>query len=433
MDSNFTYARKRDLLAAELGRAPGSGAPLALNKTTSNLFRARREAPRCTIDVRSFRAVIAIHPSTRTADVEGMTTYETAVRETLRYGLLPAVSPQLKTITVGGAVSGVGIESSSFRHGLVHETIEEMEILLSQGEVIRCSPSENADLYYGFPNSYGTLGYALRLRIRLIEAAPYVKLIHTRFSDASEYFPALQAACERPDIDFVDGTAFAPDELFLTTGQFAREARHTSNYRYLRSIREKQTDYLTTADYIWRWDTDWFWCSKQFHAQNPVVRLLATPRLLNSRTYQRLMRAGWRLLPNGSGTESVIQDVDIPVDRAVRFLEFLFAEIGIRPVWICPFRSLQVFPLYAFEPGGVYVNFGFWDVIPSAREPGYYNRRVEQMALELAGKKGLYSTSWYDSETFWHIYNGPAYWVLKDKFDPEHRLRDLYEKCVERR
>ena len=104
-----------------------------------------------------------------TADVEGMITYEALVDETLRYGLLPAVVPQLKTITVGGAVSGLGIESSSFKFGLVHETIEEMEILLGNRRLVTCS-CRNPDLFFGFPNSYGTLGYALRLTVRLIPA-----------------------------------------------------------------------------------------------------------------------------------------------------------------------------------------------------------------------------------------------------------------------
>ena len=36
---------------------------------------------------------------------------------------MPAVVPQLKSITLGGAVAGVGIEATSFRYGLVHDTI----------------------------------------------------------------------------------------------------------------------------------------------------------------------------------------------------------------------------------------------------------------------------------------------------------------------
>ena len=62
----------------------------------------------------------------RTADVLGMTTYEHLVDATLPHGLMPLVVPQLKTITLGGAVTGLGIESSSFREGLPHESVLEM-------------------------------------------------------------------------------------------------------------------------------------------------------------------------------------------------------------------------------------------------------------------------------------------------------------------
>ena len=42
-----------------------------------------------------------------------------------------------------------------------------MDILTGAGEIVTASPHENADLFRAFPNSYGTLGYAVRLRIEL--------------------------------------------------------------------------------------------------------------------------------------------------------------------------------------------------------------------------------------------------------------------------
>ena len=38
-----------------------------------------------------------------------MTTYEDLADATLGHGLMPKVVPQLKTITLGGAVTGLGI------------------------------------------------------------------------------------------------------------------------------------------------------------------------------------------------------------------------------------------------------------------------------------------------------------------------------------
>ena len=51
---------------------------------------------------------LRIDPQRMTADVEGMITYEALVDETLRYGLLPAVVPQLKTITAGRRGQRIG-------------------------------------------------------------------------------------------------------------------------------------------------------------------------------------------------------------------------------------------------------------------------------------------------------------------------------------
>ena len=60
------------------------------------------------------------------------------------------------------------------------------------------------------------------------------------------------------------------------------------------------------------------------------------------------------------------------------------------------------------------------------------NRRVEQVVTELDGRKSLYSTAFYDRETFWSIYGGDEYSRLKSLYDPQRRLRGLYEKVVER-
>ena len=65
-----------------------------------------------------------------------MTPYEKMVDAMLAYGVMPAVVPQLKSITIGGAAAGVGIEATSFRYGLVHETLQELEILLPGGRVV---------------------------------------------------------------------------------------------------------------------------------------------------------------------------------------------------------------------------------------------------------------------------------------------------------
>lgn len=415
-----------EALQEAVARAAAEGAKVRLRKDTSNLFRARTPDIAVELDVRQCNRVIRIDPGRRLAEVEGMLTYEDFVAATLPYELAPAVVPELKTITVGGAVAGLGVESSSLHYGLAHETVEAMDLLLGDGSIAGCSRDANSDLFFGFPNSYGSLGYALRLTVRLIPAAPYVRLTHRLFRDPRGFFAALL----RSEADYTDGTVFAPNEMYVTEGWFAAAAPYTSDYTgrriYYRSILERREDFLTARDYLWRWDTDWFWCSRQFHLQNPLLRWLARRRL-GSRHYQRWMRLAARWLPDTGRRESVIQDVQIPRRRAAGFFEFLMREVPILPVWVCPFRtSADRWPLTALEPGHDYVNFGFWDVVAAQGPPGFLNRRIERRVREEGGTKGLYAASFYEETEFWSLYDRQAYLQLKARADPRGVFRDLY-------
>ena len=440
---------------AEIERAyaaipPGSRVRLA--KSTSNLFRFRDGSPVAGLDVSKFGAVISISPADRTAVVGGMTTYEDLVTATLRHGLMPLVVPQLKTITLGGAVSGLGIESSSLRSGMPHESVKAMEILTGAGQVVIATPdNEHADLFRGFPNSYGTLGYTLSLTIELEPVKPFVHLRHFKFTDPAECFAAVatiaaEGSYDGHTADFVDGTAFSPDEMYLTIGAFSDSAPWLSDYTreriYYQSIRGPKEDFLTISDYLWRWDTDWFWCSRPFGVQGPVVRRLWPRKYRRSDVYRKLVALDRKYgvtarLDQRRGRpehEAVIQDVEIPVGKSATFLNYFLSDVGMSPVWLCPLRlrGELTWPLYPMKPGQVYVNFGFWGTValPAGQADGYFNRRVEDKVTELGGHKGLYSSSFYDPEEFWARYNGPEYAELKRAYDPQGRLADLYDKCV---
>jgi len=376
-----------------------------------------------------------------------MIPYEALVGACLAQGVMPAVVPQLKTITLGGAVAGVGIESSSHRHGLVHDTMLELEVLLGDGRIVTATAdNEHADLFFGFPNSYGTLGYALRVKAKTIPVKPFVRLQHVGFSSPASFFSSLENALKAQEADFIDGTIFDEKRLYLTLGRFADSAPYTSDYTfekiYYRSIPEKREDYLSIHDYLWRWDTDWFWCSKNVFAQNAFLRKFVYGKeRLGSRTYTKIMRWNSRAGVTkkiervlGLHSESVIQDVDIPLARAAEFFEFYAREIALWPQWVCPigFTSQKKnFTLYPRE-NDWYVNFGFWDVkrTREAHPRGYFNRLIEEKVAALGGIKSLYSDSYFPEPDFRAAYGGGAYDALKRKYDPGGAFPGLYAKCV---
>lgn len=438
-----------------------TGTPVRLAKRTSNLFRPRAARTTPGLDVSAFDGVLEVDPVTRTAEVLGMTTYEHLVAATLPYGLMPMCVPQLRTITLGGAVTGLGIESASFRHGTPHESVLEMDILTGAGEVVTATPdNEYRDLFYGFPNSYGSLGYALRLRIELEETKPFVHLRHLRYDSATAMAEAISSLVEvgshegRP-IHFLDGTVFSASEQYLTIGTMVDElpvglspSDYTGMGIYYRSIPQRTEDALTIHDYLWRWDTDWFWCSRAFGAQKPAIRRLWPKSKLRSDVYWKLVAFDRRHDVSGKlarlqgkpQREPVVQDIEVPVEALADFLEFFHRDVGIEPVWVCPMRQRDPaarWPLYEFDPRVTYVNVGFWSTVPLPEgvhpEDGRVNRLIEAKVTDLDGRKSLYSTAFYDRDSFWSIYGGDEYSRLKDKFDPQGRLLGLYEKVVERR
>jgi FAD/FMN-containing dehydrogenase len=381
-----------------------------------------------------------------------MCAYERLVEATLPLGRIPLVVPQLRTITLGGAVTGLGIEATSFRSGLPHESVLEMDVLTGSGEVVTTRPGD--DLFRTFPNSYGSLGYATRLRIELERVPARVELEHLRCGDAAAAVEVVAEVVHTGSyggrrVDGLDGVAFAPGEVVLTLARWTDDPGPTSDYTggrvYYRSVEEGGRDLLTMHDYLWRWDTDWFWCSRAFGAQHPVVRRLWPRRWKRSDVYWRLVALDrrWGIadrLDRRAGrpqAERVVQDVEVPLDRLAEFLSWFDAEVGMRPVWLCPLRlrSGVTWPTYPLAPATTYVNVGFWGSVPVGPEAPQAptNRAIEARVHELGGHKSLYSEAFYDRATFDDLYDGANLAMVKKQTDPDDRLTGLHDKVVGRR
>ncbi|MEU8894969.1 FAD-binding oxidoreductase [Nocardia sp. NPDC048505] len=447
-------------------RAIPADANVRLAKKTSNLFRARAKNPAPGLDVSGLGKVIQVDPEARTADVAGMTTYEELVAATLPYGLAPLVVPQLKTITLGGAVTGLGIESTSFRNGLPHESVLEMDVLTGAGEILTATPgNEHADLFRGFPNSYGTLGYTVRLKIELEPVQPFVALRHLRFRDLRELEQTLaRIVTERSHdgerVDYLDGVVFTAEESYLTLGRQTEEPGPVSDYTdmdiYYRSIQHDgpavKRDRLTIHDYLWRWDTDWFWCSRAFGTQNPRIRRFWPKRYRRSSFYWKLIALDHKYhigdkmeaRQGNPPRERVVQDIEVPIERTADFVEWFLQDIPIEPLWLCPLRlrdaapagsTARPWPLYPLEPNRTYVNVGFWSAVPTVpgQPEGAANRAIEQKVTEFDGHKSLYSDAYYGKDEFAALYGGELYTELKKRYDPDQRLLDLYSKAVQRK
>lgn len=450
------HAAKLGTVRAQIAAAGGS---FALRKrTASNLFRyqpRQRDASRARIDLGVFNEVIALDAEARLLEVEGLATFESIVDYTLPRGFVPLVTPELKHITLGGASVGIGIESTCHRFGFVHDMLVEAEVLLPDGRiVVATADNEYSDLFAALGNSYGTLGYILRAKIRLMPAKPYVRLDTTEYAEAAPFLDALRQGAGDASVDFVESLMYAgapergePDRLLAILSRFDdRPEPGRAPQDILRKgvfyklVSQPGTIWLTTKDYLFRYDPEWFWNIPETWPYR-LLRRFAPNALRHSGFYKRWLHLQEKLgIEQDDGKELLIQDWEVPWDKAEEMLTYAMRNVDLsgKPWLSVAIRTPSAPTLYPLRPGELYFNLGCYCRVYK-RRPGaaegevekyWATRLLDNKCLELGGLKMLYSTSFMDETAFDALYNGEGQRALKAKYDPQGRFPTLYEKCV---
>lgn len=381
------------------------------------------------IDISDLNAIISVDPSARLCVAESGVTFVDLVAATLRHGLVPIIVPELKTITIGGAVSGCSLESMSWKYGGFHDTCVEFEVVTARGDVVVARPdNEHSLLFQMMQGSFGTLGLLCKLTFRLVPAKPFVKIVYERHCQLPDYLGAISGHCESEDLDFMDGFVHSMGALVLATGRFVDEAPYTSRYDwtkvYYRSTRTRDEDYLRVPDYYFRYD----------HGVTGVHPKSFTGRLLLGKLFgsTELLRAADRfhgLLTGGRVPFTL--DVFIPYSKVSRFLEWYAGAFNHFPLWCVPYRPRHRYEwlskrFYEAAPDPLFLDFAIYDFRPGDQR--HYHRLMEEKLFELGGLKTLISSNYYTEEEFWTIWNRPNYARVKAVTDPDNIFRDLYVK-----
>jgi FAD/FMN-containing dehydrogenase len=425
------HAAKVDRIAAQL-RAQPAGKPVSLRKKAAphqvpkgGDLRRRDEK----IDISDLTAILEIDPVARTCTAESGVTFVDLVAATLKHGLVPIVVPELKTITIGGAVSGCSIESMSFRYGGFHDTCLEYEVITAKGEVLSCTAdNEHALVFQMVHGSFGTLGILSKLKFRLVPAKPYVHVEYETHHTLEDYRASIQRHFEQQDIDFMDGIIHAPDKLVLCCGRFVDRAPYTNRYDwvkvYYQSTGTRAEDYLATPDYFFRYDRG----VTNVHPKSLVGRVLLG-KLMSSSQVLRIADKANFLFKTEKPT--VILDVFLPFSKAPEFMAWWQTEFGFFPLWCVPYRRVRDYEwldnsFYAGLQDQLFLDLAIYGM--QQKDERNVHRMIEEKLRELGGMKTLISHNYYSRDEFWSIWNKPNYDRVKLKTDPENLFRDLYTK-----
>lgn len=120
----------------------------------------------CNVYLNDVCDVLEIDEVNRWVRVEPMVTMGQLTAAINPLGWTIPVVPELDDLTIGGLISGVGVESSSHRHGLFQHICLEFEVVLADGSVVECSREKHPELFANIPWSHGTLGFLVGAKIR---------------------------------------------------------------------------------------------------------------------------------------------------------------------------------------------------------------------------------------------------------------------------
>ncbi len=412
---------------------------------------------------------------------EAGVTMEQLSQWTLSRGLIPSVVPEFKGITVGGAIMGAALESSSFREGQFNDCCSRFELLLGNGQIVQASANEHSELFYGVSGSYGSIASISSARIRLVPAKAIVRLSYHLLDDYAELASKIDALTQQNPC-YLDGVVLDSKRTVLITGYTisADEVPRGTNIRnfnaywkpwFIQHVIEKvadkelSDDFLPIYDYLFRFDRAAFWMGQFCTNWRSFTRFATRYNLSSPKLGQSLKNAeaitpptvtpsllfrltcGWLLSSSGLykalhriPTETLaqrylVQDFYVPTTKLDHFLQYVAKEVQIQPLWLCPMKGTRtpqfLSPHYSKEsrsPLPDFVNVGVYGSPKSNKSVPAITRELEALVHKLDGRKMLYALSYVPEEEFWQTYDRAAYNWLREISGAKSIFRDVYAK-----
>lgn len=431
---------------------------------TSGEFSLKRKASCCSrsyayksgktpIDLSALTNILEINTKEKYVVVEPMVTMEALTRATLAHELTIAVTPEFRQMTIGGAIQGLGGESSSFKFGLIDECVLEYELVLADGTLITASKDgDHADLFHALTGSYGSLAVITKIKLRLQDAAKYVRIVYERVQSITEVYAAFKQAMSGDiDFDFIECVAIAKNDFRIARGYKTNHISlknylfHRCSLKYFWSpwyynhLAEKTAEtgyeeYMSYEDFLFRWDRGGFWLGLILlqiigRYQHSLFNRLFFGKLLQCESLYKMLD---RLPLQGREQAFLMQDLLVPGNETETFFNFLDNLVGIYPLWFIPIKPPQAKKIFSLphDADEMYVDFGLWGFQRSTNSISV-NREIELFLQKHQGRKWLWNQSYFKRHEFWQTYDNIHYQQLREKYKAENRLVDIYEKVTE--
>ncbi|XP_022169098.1 delta(24)-sterol reductase-like isoform X1 [Myzus persicae] len=391
--------------------------------------------------------IVSINAKNQTVRVEPGITMGRLIPILIESGWTVPVALDMEDLTIGGLVMGIGLESSSHKFGLFHETCTRYELITANGDLIICSKSVNADIFESVPYSYGTLGFLTAVDIKLIPAKKYVKLKYRPIRTLEKMESRL--IVETSDLehnDFVELLIYNKDEGVLMTGKMTDGNRDTEKYvnrigRFYKPWFFKHVEsflitwkigeeYIPLKDYYFRHNKSLFWEIQDIipFGNHPVFRYLlgwlmpakvALLKLTQTDTIKQLY-----------AKHHCIDDFILPISCLKKSVQKFHTMLNIYPIWVCP-AVLRPGKGLMHSPATVdnmYIDIGLYGEPKVIEYNSTIVRDIEIFVLKLKGFKMMYVGTYLNIHEFKTMFDHRLYDRVRHHLGCESNFPEVYDK-----
>jgi FAD/FMN-containing dehydrogenase len=383
------------------------------------------------LDMRKLDHVLALDVAKRSVLVEAGITWHKLQAAIDAHGLAVSIMQTYANFSVGGALS-VNAHGRYIGGGPVIHSVQEIELVLADGRLVRASPHENSELFYGAIGGYGGIGVIVSARLALAENTRIERnVVGMPLSAYPAFFAANLRNSRRavfhnadlypPAYDYVRAQTWSTTDRLLTDrAHFIQPALPSRTARMLlywltdlplgHSVRRYVYDPLLYARdaVVWR----------NHEASYDVSELEPASRRDSTYVLQEYFVPTTRL------AEFVPKLRDVLTRHAVRAVNISIRHARADPGSLLAWARTEVFCFVLYYKQGT--------SLAARHEVGVWTREAIDAVLSVSG---TYYLPYQPHATLAQLRRGypnfDAYVALKNRVDPHYRFRNkLWDKYL---
>jgi Delta24-sterol reductase len=356
------------------------------------------------------------------------------------------ILPELDDLTVGGLVSGTGIETSSHKYGLMQHICVSFEIVLNDGTLVRASKDENKELFDAIPWSYGTIGFVVGVELEIIPCKQYVHLKYIPCKSMKECEDLLIKEAGGKH-EFIEALVYSRDSAVVMTGDFTDEPQSDKInsignyykpwfYKHVETfLNKKGEEFIPLRHYYHRHTKSIFWEMQDIlpFGNHPVFRYLFGWLVPPKVSFLKLTQT--KEIHDLYKNHHVVQDMLVPLNILEQSIEVFEREWKVYPLWVCPFALPK-------STNGLLTNKTdqeMWVDIGAYGTPKVKNfetksshRKVEKYVRDVKGFQMLYADTYMNREEFREMFDHELYDKMREKYNCEKSFDDVFGKVSQR-